>query len=177
VYAGPMFRLFSAILLLAASVAAQSPPAKPDAQKLAALFGSEFTADTQFPVLVADLDGDGAEDAVVVATAKNPLLDESQFQYKVVDPYHEYFGFGDPKVTAQFSAQEQHPRLLLVVHNWRAPRLKFVIINIGFEKLSLARALVKKKTLPAIRAEDIAGVKQNLYWDGKKWKWQEETIE
>jgi hypothetical protein len=172
-----MFR-FIPVLLLAAALCAQTAPAsKPDAQKLASEFGTAFTVDSKYPVLTGDWDRDGAEDAVVVATAENPLLDQAEFHYKVVDPYNAFFGFGDPRVTAQFSAQELHPRVLLVVHNWRAPERKFVLINITFEKLSSARMLLKNKPVPVIRAEEITGGKQNLYWGGKTWKWREESIE
>jgi hypothetical protein len=178
VYSGGMFRLLS-VLLLTASLCAQTPPSAPDARELTARFGSAFTVDSAFPVLTADLDGDGEEDAVVVATCKEPLLDQAEYQYKVIDPYNAFFGFGDPRVTAQYSAQEIHPRLLLVLHNWRSPKQKFAIINISFEKLSLSRVLVKKKArpVPVIRAEDITGGKQSLYWGGKAWKWRDESME
>lgn len=172
-----MLRLFSFLLLVSAALCAQTQPALPDARQLTALFGPAFTADTKFPVLTADLDGDGAEDAVVAVTGKEPLLDQAEYQYKVVDPYNAYFGFGDPAVTSQFSAQDLHPRLLLVIHNWRSPRQKFVIINISFEKLSLARILLKNKPVPAIRTEDRTGGRQSLYWGGKAWKWREEPME
>jgi hypothetical protein len=172
-----MLRLFSILLLVSAALQAQTPVTQPDPRKLASLFGPAFTVDAKFPILTSDLDGDGTEDAVVVATGKEPLLDQAEYQYKVVDPYNAYFGFGDPAVTSQFSAQDLHPRLLLVIHNWRAPRLKFVIINISFEKLSLARVLIKNKPLPAIRAEDMTGGRQSLYWGGKVWKWREEAIQ
>ena len=58
-----------------------------------------------------------------------------------------------------------------------APQQKFVMVNLPFAKLSVARVLVKKKILPAIHAEEAGGLKANLYWDGKKWRWQEGTLE
>ena len=64
-----------------------------------------------------------------------------------------------------------------MVHNWRAPRQKFVIVNLPFEKLSVSRVLVKKKVLQAIHADEAGGSRSNLYWDGKKWRWQEGGIE
>lgn len=172
-----MLRLFSILLLVSAALQAQTPVAQPDARRLAALFGPAFMVEAKFPVLTADLDGDGTEDAVVVATGKEPLLDQAEYQYRVVDPYNAYFGFGDPTATSQFSAQDLHPRLLLVIHNWRSPKQRFVIINITFEKLSLARVLIKNKPVPAIRAEDMTGGRQSLYWGGKAWKWREEAIQ
>jgi len=176
-----MLRIILVLLLLIAAACAQAAPASapqaPDAQQIARQFGPSFQAVSGIPALTADLEGDGAEDAVVVATSENPLLDQAEFHYRVVDPYDAAFGFGDPRITAQFSAQEPHPRLLLVVHNWRAPQQRFVIINVPFDKVSIARVLVKKKTVRAIRAEETAGMKSDLYWDGKKWKWQDAGIE
>lgn len=168
-----MLRVLVVLFLFTASLCAQTP----DARQIAAQFGPSFKPDKAFAVLAADLDGDGKPDAVVVATAKHPLLDEAQFHYKVVDPYDAFFGFGDPKVTSQFSAEELHPRVLLVVHNWRAPQQKFVIINAPFEKLSLSRVLVKKKVFPAIQVQDLMDMKSDLYWDHKQWRWKEEGMD
>ncbi len=168
-----MFRVIAAVLLLALACPAQAP----DAEALVAAFGPCFKMDAAFPVLTGDLDGDGKPDAVLVATCENPLLDQSEYHYKVADPFNAFFGFGDPKITQQFAAGEQHPRYLLVVHNWAAPQQKDVIINLAFEKLSIGRVMNKKKPVTAIRASEITGMKSAVYWDGKKWKWKEESIE
>src|SRR5512146_20239 len=61
-------------------------------------FGPSFQIDKTFPVLTADLDGDGAEDVIVVATGKEVLVGQVEFHYKVIDPSNAYFGYGDPKV-------------------------------------------------------------------------------
>src|SRR3569832_1542013 len=45
------------------------------------------------PFIYADLDGDGIEDAVIVARAKAPLAGEAQFHYKVIDPFFTAYGF------------------------------------------------------------------------------------
>ncbi len=169
-----MPRVLAAVLFLATVVCAQNAP---DAAQIAKPFGPGFKLVPKFPVLVADLDGDGAEDAVVVATGETPLLDEAEYGYKVVDPYNAYFGFGDPKVTSQFTVPSDKPLMLLVVQNWRAPKARFVIINVPFEKLATGRVLVKKKPHPAIFAVEITGMKAAIYWDGKKWKWKEQGIE
>lgn len=123
--------------------------------------------------MVGDLDADGAEDAIFVATAKNPLLDEAEFHYRTIDPYNTFYGFGDPRVTMQFTSQEGQPRYILVVHNWRAatPKAKFVIINLPFEKLAVARIAVKKKVVPCIAVEDRTGAVSSVYWNGKQYKW------
>jgi hypothetical protein len=158
---------------------APAPPhaeTSPDATQIALLFGPGFHPLSGFPVLTADLDGDGAEDAVAVATAEDPLLDEAAFQYKVVDPYSAAFGISDPRITRQFSVHQGPSQLVLVVHNWRAPKAKFVILNLPFDRLSLTRTALKKKTVPAIRAEELGGSRSIIYWDGKKWKWQDQGL-
>jgi hypothetical protein len=129
--------------------------------------------------LTADLDGDGQEDLVVVATAKNPLSGEFEFHYRAIDPYDAYFGFGDPKVTVQFSATNAvSTRYVLVVHNWRTPKLKFVIINLPFDSLSVGRIAIKKKktTVNSIHAVELGGLGSDVYWDGKKYKWEPSYI-
>src|SRR4051812_10728431 len=39
------------------------------------------------PFMVGDLDGDGAEDAVIVARAKNAFGGQIPYKYRVIDPY------------------------------------------------------------------------------------------
>lgn len=175
-----MFRpqwLLLTLCLAAASALSQSAPSSSapiDAQQyVAAQFGPAFTLLAKPGTMVGDLDADGAEDAIFVATAKNPLLDEAEFHYRTIDPYNTFYGFGDPRVTMQFTSQEGQPRYILVVHNWRAatPKAKFVIINLPFEKLALARIAVKKKVVPCIAVEDRTGAVSSVYWNGKQYKW------
>lgn len=182
-----MFRRWFLIVLLLGSLAfAQKgkkvPPPPPEqgpapnpTEFIAANFGPAFVLLDRFPVLTADLDGDGLEDAIFVVTRKdNPLLDEDEFHYKVIDPYDEYFGFGDPRITVKFNAKDpQQAKFLAIVHAWRiaTPRAKFIVVNLPFEKLSISRIPVKKKKLTAIAAEDLGGLNSAIYWDGKKYKW------
>lgn len=172
-------------LLLASVMSAQTvqPGAKSqasaDMQKfVAAQFGSAYTLVPGFTTLAGDLDDDGAEDAVFVATAKNPLLDEVEFHYKTIDPYNSFFGFGDPRVTLQFAAQEGEPRFLLIVHGWRlaVPKAKFVVINLPFQKIRLDRVALKKKTIAAIALEDRTEQKSDIFWTGKQWKWVDTSL-
>jgi hypothetical protein len=151
-------------------------------------FGSGFKVVAEQPVLTGDFDGDGTEDAVIVTTGKNPLPDSAGHDYKVIDPYNSYFGFGDPKVTTGFvNLTSNDPRFLLVIHNWKSaipispapkpgsaavPKLKFVIINLPFEKLSIGSYKVKKKVVDAITAEESGGVAAAVYFDGKNYKWK-----
>lgn len=162
--------LFAAGALVAA---AQSPAPSLDAQQVCTReFGDAFKLDPKFPPMLADLDGDGQEDVVLVATGKKPLAGELDHHYRVIDPYDAYFGFGDPKITVQFAATNAlEARYLLVVHNWRAPKAKFVIINLPFENLSLIRVTHKKKVTAAIHVEETGGLDADVYWDGKKYRW------
>jgi hypothetical protein len=161
----------------------EAPVAMEDARKLvAAQFGPGFTLKPGFAPISADLDGDGAEELVLVGTAKDPLIDELSFGYKTIDPYNTYFGFGDPRVTMQFVAQEGEPRYLLVLHSWQAaqPKAKFVIINLPFAKISIARVMTGKKkkrvVIPAISLEDRTGMTSDLFWNGKQWKWMDKSL-
>jgi hypothetical protein len=171
-----MRRILLAVLFAAGAIlaAAQQAPAPAlDAQQLCAReFGDTFKLDPKFSPMLADLDGDGKEDLVLVATSKNPLGGEVDYHYRAIDPYDAYFGWGDPKVTVQFAAgNAAGTRDVLVVHNWRAPKAKFVIINLPFDKLSVARVARKKKALNSIRAEETGGLVSDVFWDGKKYKW------
>src|SRR5690348_460388 len=137
------------VLFLAACVAAaQSPqtsqpsatPVAPgaDLTQLAALvkqqFGDTFTLPAKFPMplITADFDGDGVEDVAIVANSKDPLPDSYAFKYEVADPYHAYFGFGNPKLTSTLSVDPEHAHHLLVIFGngkeaWHAatPKSKF----------------------------------------------------
>jgi hypothetical protein len=141
-------------------------------------FGPAYRLLPGFPLLVGDLDGDSLEDIALVATAKDPLLDETQYHYKTIDPYNEFFGFGDPQVTMRFTVQDDQPRFLLIVQGWKeaTPKAKFVAINLPFEKIQIARVRVKKKTLPSIGIEDSTGATSDIYWTGKQWKWADSSM-
>ncbi len=169
-------RILVLVFVLSTLALAQEAP-KPQ-EYISAQFGPAFLYLDKFPVLTGDLDGDGTEDAVFVTTSKdNPLLDEDQFHYKVIDPYDEYFGWGDPRVTTSFNAHDPaQVKYILIVHNWRAetPKAKLVVINLPFEKLNITRIPAKKKNkkpVPAITAEDLGGMMSAIYWDGKKYRW------
>ncbi|MCI0354519.1 MAG: hypothetical protein L0099_05695 [Acidobacteria bacterium] len=179
------------VALLAASTAQQAPPpARVLPPQLIELvkkqFGPAYSVVDDFaPVLLtADLNGDGVEDAVIVGRCKNPLVDAKQFGYRVLDPHHAFFGFGDPKVTYEFNLRDPlRNRFLLVIHGageegWRAatPKEKFVLINVPFDRLTLGRILVKKKILLAISAEETSILTSAVYWDGKKYKWEPNTL-
>ena len=132
--------------------------------------------------LTADLDGDGVEDAVIVARCKTPLADEVTHNYRVIDPYYTNYGYGNPRITAQFNAaapNRQH--LVLVIHGagkeaWRAaaPKAKFVIINLPFDSLSLTQIAVRRRPVPALSLiEDEQQLSSAVFWDGKKYRWSD----
>jgi hypothetical protein len=143
-------------------------------------FGTEFTLKPAFAPIVGDIDGDSVQDLILVAQARNPMLDEGGFSYTVQDPYHAFFGFGDPKITSGFASEDPERKgfVLLIIHGagaeaWRAatPKAKFVLINVPFKEiLGLRRVMVKKKVTMAIGIAEYGGTETTsaIYWDGKK---------
>ena len=175
-------KLFAALIFLPVFCFAQPPQVDNDfVQKQ---FGATCRVDeTSNVISTADLDGDGIEDAVIVAHCKNPLIDEAEHNFKVLDPYNAFYGYSDPKVTSQFASEDpaSRGRVLLVIHGngadaWRssAPKAKFVIINLPFKQVGVKRLMLKKKPVSAIFAEESGGEHTNsaLFWDGKKYRYQ-----
>ena len=172
------YSIFGLVLCLAVASfaqqpAAQAPSAAPDAQQLITKeFGKSFTVAPGFTPLFGDVDNDGQEDAVVVVTSTTPLVDQVDFNYRAIDPYSAYWGWGNARDTVQFSATNTGPILYIaVIHNWRAPKAKYLIINLPFQKLMLSRVAFKKKAISSIHAVETAGLESDLFWDGKKYKW------
>jgi hypothetical protein len=130
------------------------------------------------PFLTADINGDGSEDAIIVARNKKVLNGQGQFNYKVVDPYFTYHGYGDPKITATLSSDDPDKgHVVLVIHGagaegWRAatPKAKFAIINLPFDNLSIASDS-KRQYLSLDTKEATSNAA--IFWDGKKYKWRE----
>jgi len=194
-------------LLLAACVAAaQSPQTGPppaaatpassvDIAQIAALvkqqFGDTFTLPAKFPtpLITADFDGDGVEDVAIVANSKDPMPDSYAFKYEVADPYHAYFGFGNPKYTSSFRVDPEHNHHLLVIfgngkEGWRAatPKNKFVLVNVPFDTLEVGRLLISKKKPPifVIKALESQVMDSAVWWEAKKkrWRWEPgDTVE
>ena len=100
--------LFAALLFLPAICFAQSPQVDNDfVQKQ---FGATCRVEDDTTISTADLNGDGIEDAVIVAHCKNPLIDEAEHNFKVLDPYNAFYGYSDPKVTSQFASEDPASR-------------------------------------------------------------------
>lgn len=160
-----------------------------DAAQLAALvkqqFGETFTVTAKLatPVIFADFNGDGILDAAIVADSKEPLPDSYAFKYSVADPYHAYFGFGDPRMTSSFNSDPGHVHDILIIFGgekdaWRSatPKAKFVLINTPFDSISVGRMLVSKKKPPifVIKALESQIMDSALFYEIKKkrWRWQ-----
>jgi hypothetical protein len=134
--------------------------------------------DVWTPFLTADLNGDGVEDAIIVARNKKVLNGQGQFNYKVIDPYFTYNGYGDVKITSTLSSDDpDQGHVVLIIHGagpggWRAatPKAKFAVINLPFENLTLATDT--KRQLLALETRDAAG-NAAIFWDGKKYRWKE----
>jgi hypothetical protein len=160
-----------------ASPVAGTPPASIDDKFVHDHFGKEFTLMPEFPPMVADMNGDGIDDLILAARTKSPMLDAGGFEYTVSDPYHSFYGFGDPKVTSAFTTDDPTRKsiVLLVIHGsgpeaWRAqkPKGKFVIINVPVQTVSVRRVKMGKKVLMAIGVEEYGGDRTTsaIFWDG-----------
>jgi hypothetical protein len=175
--------LFLALPLLAySSTPKPTETARPvvDAAYMAGQFGASFTLDPKIPPMFGDLDGDGFEDLVLVGTSSTPLMSQQQFQFKVEDPYDQYFGTGDAKITSTFTLHfDGSERCILIVLGWRLPPAKstsklvskFVLINTPFDSLSIVNLRLKKKNLQAIESVDRTSLHSLVFWDGKRWRW------
>jgi len=138
-------------------------------------FGPDFSADPKFPPMYADFDGDGKEDLAIVAFSKHPLGGAGGFKYTVLDPYDSYFGIGDPKITTHFAGfGDGSTHCLLFIHDWKgeAPKSKWVVVNVPFDKVTSGQITLKKKTFPAVATLETGGLASLVYFDGKKYRWE-----
>jgi hypothetical protein len=146
-------------------------------------FGEEFKLTDVSTPFIRDIDGDGVDDMVIVARSKKPMLDAAEHNYRVVDPYYGFYGYGDPKLTATFGAEDPIERnlVILVVHGagqdaWRAetPKAKFVIINLPLKRITVKRLQLRKRQVNAIFAveADASAGDSVVFWDGKQYKYQ-----
>ncbi len=177
-------RLFVLFLLVFPLVAQQGNSSSAvDNDFIQKEFGSTCSLMPGPPQMKADMDGDGIEDLVVAAHCSNALVDQAEKNFTVIDPYNSFYGYGNTKVTTQFSSEDPATRgmVLLVIHGagaeaWRAatPKAKFVIINLPFKQVSVKKLTVKKKTVMAIYADESGGDRMTsaTFWDGKKYRYQ-----
>ena len=145
-------------------------------------FGKDFTLVAEVPPVVGDLDGDGVEDVVIAARCKNAMLDQGEHNYTVMDPYYDFFGYGDPRITTTFSEPDPARRglVMLVIHGsgaqaWRSPtpKAKFVIVNLPYRTISVRKMRLKKKKIEAVYVEEAGEMEESsaLFYDGKKFRY------
>ena len=146
-------------------------------------FGEEFSLTPVSTPFVRDLDGDGIDDFVIVARSKKPMLDAAEHSYRVIDPYYDFFGYGDPKLTSSFGSEDLMEKNLVILiiqgsgaDTWRAetPKAKFVIINLPFKKVVVRRLQLRKKVVNAIFAEEANSSAGDsvVFWDGRQYRYQ-----
>jgi hypothetical protein len=180
------FRFVLLLVLSGIATAQNQAPAAPavDNDFLHRQFGDTCTLEPRWPPMTGDLNGDGIEDLVMIARCKNPLIDQDDKDYKVVDPMDSFYGYGNPRITAGGFGQDD-PKLkgicVMVIHgagtdSWHsaAPLAKFVIINLAVKSVSVKKMRVsKKKVRTAIYVEEATGDQMTsaLFWDGKKYRY------
>jgi hypothetical protein len=153
--------------------------AKIDNEFVQRQFGNQFTLLPDVPVTFGDLDGDGVEDVAIAARCKNPMLDQGEHNYQVVDPYYDYFGYGDPKLTTTFSEGDPKQRGLVVLiiygapkDGWHSaePKAKFVLVNLPYRTISVRKMKMRKKNIEALYVEEAGemGDSSAVFFDGKK---------
>ena len=175
-------KLLCCLLVLCAPIAAQ--PSAPTDDYVHQQFGDSCSLDPHFKPITGDLNGDGVEDLVMVARCKNPMIDQDEKNFRVIDPMNSFYGYGNPKVTSGFGQGD--PRLkgisLLIVHGagaeaWHSatPQAKFLVINMEIKTVAVKKMKIKrKKTVLAIYVEEATGDQMTsaIFWDGKKYRYE-----
>ena len=174
-----------AVLALANFVMAQPrPDFKVDNDFVHKQFGSNCSLlGTQLP-MVGDLNNDGVDDIVIPANCTKPLVNAAENDYRVIDPYNSFFGYGNPKVTTEFASATPELRgyALLVIHGagpdaWQSdtPKAKFLIVNLPYKEFAVKKIGLnkKKKAIMAIYVEEAGGDQMTsvVSWDGRKYKY------
>jgi hypothetical protein len=135
------------------------------------------------PSIQADLDGDGIQDIVIPAHCTNPMMDQAERHYVVVDPYNGFFGYGNPRITTQFASEDPERRgfSLLIIHGagtnaWYSdtPKAKFMIVNLPFKDIHVKiLGTKKKKERMGIYVDETGGegMTSVIFWDGRKYRY------
>ena len=74
----------------------------------------------RFAAVFGDLDGDGMEDVVIAARCKNPMLDQAEHNYTVMDPYLRFLWLWQPQRDHHFQrVRSGAARSGGAGHSWR----------------------------------------------------------
>jgi len=178
------FPRFALLILggLSLSISAQNTGPLVDNEFVHSQFGANCAL-IGSPSLTADLNGDGVEDIVIPARCTSPMMDEAEEHYVVIDPYDAFFGYGNPKITTQFSTEDPERRgfSLLIIHGagveaWHSlsPKAKFMVVNLPYKTIYVKKMAAKKKERMAIYVDETGGdaMTSVLYWDGKKYRYE-----
>ena len=185
--------LFVPALLAATMFAQKTQPVPPSRATQPSPAVTDEFIQTQFgdncsllpgpPQFVADLDGDGVDDLLVVAKCRNPLADRDEYGFLVADPYDAFLGFGDVKVTSTFATDvpERRGICLLIIEGtqtdgWRTekPKAKFLLINLPFKSIAIKRLALRKRTTLGVFMEETGEgdtTSSVVFWDGKKYRY------
>jgi hypothetical protein len=167
----------------AAAPAVGTPAPTVDLPFIHKQFGEEFSLAEVSQPYIRDIDGDGVDDLVIVARSKKPMIEAAEHNYRVIDPYYTFYGYGDPKLTATFGSEDPTERnlVILVIHGagpeaWRAevPKAKYVIINLPLKRIAVKKLQLRKRQVNAIFAveADASAGDSVVFWDGKQYKYQ-----
>jgi hypothetical protein len=185
----PKLFLAVALCLIVVPALAQKPPSESnsDSKKIDndfvhQQFGDQFTFIPSVGVAYGDLDGDGVEDVVIAARCKNPMLDQSENNFTVIDPYDAFFGYGNPQVTTTFSEGDPSLRglVILIIHGsgpeaWRSPKpkAKYVVVNLPYKAIYVRKFTLKKRRIEALYVEEAGslGASSAVFFDGKKFQY------
>jgi len=173
---------FTLSTLLTAFAQAPAAPRTIDNNFVQQQFGNQFTLVPEVQPAFGDLDGDGVEDVVIAARCKNPMLDQGEHNYIVIDPYYEFFGYGDPRLTTTFSTGDPAERGLVVLiirgagkDGWRTatPKAKYVIVNLPYRTVSVRKMKLRKKMIEAIYVEEAGelGDSSAMFFDGRTFRY------
>ena len=113
--------LFGSLLCL--TLNANDSPAAVNDDYVQTRFGKSCTLAPGRSPVTGDFDSDGVEDLAVQARCTNPMLDAAEKDFKVVDPFNTFFGYGNPKVTLSFASEdpERRPQVLLMHERYTLP--------------------------------------------------------